>query len=239
MPNDPSAAVLVRPRRVAVLVSGSGSNLQAVLDRAASDPAFGGEVVVVGSDRPDAYGLVRAAEAGVPTVVEALRDHPDRATWEEALRSGLLAHDPGVIVLAGFMRVLSGAFVATWPGRVVNTHPSLLPAFRGANAVRDALEFGVKVTGSTVHLVDDQVDHGPIIAQQAVEVHSDDTEASLHDRIRAVEHELFPACISLLCKDRLEVRDRTVVIRPHPDHPHPDDQHPDDEHPDDQQEETP
>lgn len=219
MPVAASATVPTRRRRVAVLVSGSGSNLQAVLGRASSDPAFGGEVVVVGADRPDAYGLVRAEQAGVPTVVEPLSDHPDRATWEQALRSGLLAHEPEVIVLAGFMRVLSGAFVATWPGRVINTHPSLLPAFRGANAVRDALEFGVKVTGSTVHLVDDQVDHGPIIAQQAVEVHSDDTEDSLHRRIREVEHELFPACISLLCQDRLEVRDRTVVIRPHPDQP--------------------
>jgi len=210
-----------------VLVSGSGSNLQAVLDRSSSDPAFGGEVVVVGADRPDAYGLVRAEQAGLPTVVRSLGDHPDRATWEEALRTDLLAYDPDVIVLAGFMRVLSGAFVATWPGRVINTHPSLLPSFRGAHAVREALEFGVKVTGSTVHLVDDQVDHGPIIAQRPVEVRSDDTEDSLHDRIKEVEHDLFPACISLLCQDRLQVRDRTVVIRPIPPPPDPD--HPQEE----------
>ena len=224
MPADVSAAAPARPRRLAVLASGNGSNLQAVLDRSSADPAFGGEVVVVGADRPDAYGLVRARQAGVPTVVQSLGDHPDRATWEEALRSDLLAYEPEVIVLAGFMRVLSGRFVATWPGRVINTHPSLLPAFRGAHAVREALEFGVKVTGSTVHLVDDQVDHGPIIAQQPVEVRSDDTEDSLHDRIKEVEHELFPACISLLCQGRLEIRDRTVVIRPplaHPPLAHP------------------
>jgi phosphoribosylglycinamide formyltransferase 1 len=218
---DASTAAPARPRRLAVLVSGSGSNLQAVLDRASSDPAFGGEVVVVGADRPDAHGLVRAEQAGVPTVVQSLGDHPDRATWEEALRDDLLPYEPDVIVLAGFMRVLSGSFVATWPGRVINTHPSLLPAFRGAHAVREALAFGVKVTGSTVHLVDDQVDHGPIIAQQPVEVRADDTEDSLHDRIKAVEHDLFPACISLLCHDRLEVRDRTVVIHP-PHHPQED-----------------
>jgi len=219
LPADASASVPARPRRLAVLVSGSGSNLQAVLDRIASDPGFGGEVVVVGADRPDAYGLIRAEQAGVPTVVQPLGEHPDRAAWEEALRADLLTYDPEVIVLAGFMRVLSGPFVTTWSGRVINTHPSLLPAFRGAHAVREALEFGVKVTGSTVHLVDDQVDHGPIIAQQPVVVHPDDTEDSLHERIKAVEHEMFPACISLLCQDRLEVRDRTVVIHPHPDHP--------------------
>ncbi|MCA1784254.1 MAG: hypothetical protein LC679_19400 [Intrasporangiaceae bacterium] len=135
MPADASAAAPAHPRRLAVLVSGSGSNLQAVLDRIASDPAFGGEVVVVGADRPDAYGLVRAEEAGLPTIVQPLSDHPDRATWEEALRADLLAYEPEAIVLAGFMRVLSGSFVATWPGRVINTHPSLLPAFAWRSAI--------------------------------------------------------------------------------------------------------
>jgi phosphoribosylglycinamide formyltransferase 1 len=201
------------PLRLAVLVSGSGTNLQALLDAVASDQDFGGEVVVVGSDRADAGGLARADAAGIATVVQPLDAHPDRATWEAALRDDLEAHRPGAIVLAGFMRILSPSFLAGWPDRVINTHPSLLPAFRGAHAVREALEYGVKVTGSTVHLVDEQVDHGPIVAQQAVEIRDGDTEGSLHDRIKAVEHELLPACVKLLCHGRIEVEGRHVRVR--------------------------
>lgn len=201
------------PARLAVLVSGSGTNLQALLDAITADPDFGGEVVVVGSDRPDAAGLERAERAGIATVVEAPAAHADRATWERALRDGLAAHRPDAVVLAGFMRILSGAFLAAWPDRVINTHPSLLPAFRGAHAVREALAYGVRVTGSTIHLVDDQVDHGPIVAQQAVEVHDDDTEETLHERIKAVEHELFPACVKLLCNGRLTIDGRHVRVR--------------------------
>jgi len=205
-----------RPARIAVLVSGSGSNLQALLDRIAADPGFGGEVVVVGADRPEAFGLTRAREAGIATVTQRLRDHPDRDTWEHALRADLERHHPDVVVLAGFMKILSASFLAGWPRRVINTHPSLLPAFRGAHAVRDALEHGVKLTGSTVHLVDELVDHGPIIAQQAVEVRPDDDEERLHERIKAVEHELFPTCVGWLCRGQLEVRDRIVTIHDDP-----------------------
>lgn len=202
------------PTRLAVLVSGSGTNLQALLDAIAADPGFGGEVVVVGSDRPDAGGLERARAAGIATVVEAIGDHADRPTWERVLRARLEDHEPDAVVLAGFMRILSGAFLDGWPDRVINTHPSLLPAFRGAHAVRDALEHGVKVTGSTVHLVDEQVDHGPIVAQRAVEVAEDDDDTSLHERIKVVEHELLPACVKLLCQDRLVVDGRHVHVRP-------------------------
>jgi phosphoribosylglycinamide formyltransferase-1 len=198
---------------LAVLVSGAGTNLQALLDATATDPDFGGEVVVVGADRADAAGLTRADDAGLPTVVEPLDAHPDRATWEAALRTSIAAHRTDAVVLAGFMRILSGAFLAGWPDRVVNTHPSLLPAFRGAHAVRDALAHGVRVTGSTVHLVDEQVDHGPIIAQRAVEVHEDDTETSLHERIKAVEHELLPACVRLLCQGRVHLDGRHVRVK--------------------------
>jgi phosphoribosylglycinamide formyltransferase 1 len=198
--------------RIAVLVSGSGSNLQALLDAIDADPAFGGEVVVVGADRRDAYGLTRAEAAGIPTVVQVLSDHPDRPSWERALRRDLEAYGPDVVVLAGFMKILTGELLDGWPGRVVNTHPSLLPAFRGAHAVREALEHGVKISGSTVHLVDELVDHGPIIAQRPVEVRPDDTEESLHERIKQVEHELFPACVRLLCRDLLTVRGRIVTI---------------------------
>jgi phosphoribosylglycinamide formyltransferase 1 len=198
--------------RLAVLVSGGGTNLAALLAAIDADPDFGARVVVVGSDRAEAGGLLRAREAGVPTVVEQLAEHPDRPTWERALVAGLAEHRPDVIVLAGFMRLLSGDFLARWPDRVVNTHPSLLPAFRGANAVGDALDYGVKVTGSTVHLVDEQVDHGPIIAQRPVEVLGDDTEETLHERIKAVEHELLPACVKLLSRGRLEVHGRHVRV---------------------------
>lgn len=200
--------------RLAVLVSGSGTNLQALLDRIAAEPGFDAQVVVVASDRADAQGLARAADAGIPTVAVPADAHPDRAAWEADLTAQVAAHAPDAVVLAGFMRILSGRFLSRWPDRVINTHPSLLPAFRGAHAVRDALAYGVRVTGSTVHLVDEQVDHGPIIAQRAVEVRPDDTEASLHERIKAVEHELLPTCVELLCSDRLEVVGRHVRTRP-------------------------
>jgi phosphoribosylglycinamide formyltransferase 1 len=202
--------------RLAVLVSGAGTNLSALLEATRADPAFGGEIVVVGSDRAEAGGLTVAREAGLPTVVEPLYAGADRAAWEAALRAGLASHAPDVVVLAGFMRVLSGAFLAGWPDRVVNAHPSLLPAFRGAHAVRDALDYGVKVTGSTIHLVDEQVDHGPIVAQEPVEVRDDDTETSLHARIKAVEHRLLPACVAALCRGELRIDGRHVSRTPSP-----------------------
>ncbi len=196
------------PTRLAVLVSGGGSNLRALLDAIAADAGFGGEVVVVGSDRTDAGGLAHARAAGVPTVTEQLERGADpgrRAAWERRLADGLATYRPDVVVLAGFMRILSGEFLARWPDRVVNTHPSLLPAFRGAHAVRAALDHGVKVTGCTVHLVDEEVDHGPILAQEAVAVLPADTEAALHERIKGVEHRLLPTCVRALCHDRVVV----------------------------------
>jgi len=168
--------------------------------------------VVVASDRADAGGLARARAAGIPVAVEAPADHADRATWEAALTEAVAAHEPDAVVLAGFMRILSGRFLGGWPGRVLNTHPSLLPAFRGAHAVREALEYGVTLTGCTVHLVDEQVDHGPILAQEAVPVLPDDTEGSLHERIKAVEHRLLPACVRLVCHDRLRMEGRRVRL---------------------------
>ncbi|MDX1510163.1 MAG: phosphoribosylglycinamide formyltransferase [Nitriliruptorales bacterium] len=202
--------------RLAVLVSGSGTNLQALIDATTEDPDFGGQIVVVGSDQPDAGALDRARAAGIPTVAEALGAHPDRPTWEKALADRLAEHRPDIVVLAGFMKLVSGDFLRRWPDRVVNTHPSLLPGLRGAHAVRDALAHGVKVTGCTVHLVDEEVDHGPIIAQQAVTVEPDDTEESLHERIKAVEHVLLPACVKLLCHDRVQLDGRVVRILEEP-----------------------
>lgn len=201
-------------RRIAVLVSGSGSNLQSLLDTIARDGDFGGEVVVVGSDQPDCLGLERARRAGIPAVGVALDDHPDRPTWERELVGQLEAHDPELVVLAGFMRVVSSDFLARWPQRVVNIHPSLLPAFAGAHGVRDALEYGVKVTGSTVHIVDEEVDHGPIIAQEPVDVEPEDDVDRLHERIKEVEHRLLPACVKLLCHDRVRIEGRHATVVP-------------------------
>jgi phosphoribosylglycinamide formyltransferase 1 len=196
------------PRRIAVLVSGSGTNLQALLDASAGDPFFGGTVVVVASDQPECLGLKRAAAAGIPTVAARVADHADRDSWEAALTDAIWEHRPDLVVLAGFMRVLSPLFLKKWPDRVINIHPSLLPAFPGPLGVREAIAYGVKVTGTTVHFVDEQVDHGPIIAQRPVEVSDHDDETSLHDRIKVLEHMLLPAVVKLLCHDRIVVEGR-------------------------------
>ena len=190
-------------RRVVVLISGAGSNLRALLDA-----DLGADVVLVVSDRADAGGLQMAHEAGVPTAVVALASFPDRETWETALAGYITEAAPDLVVLAGFMRILSGAVVQRWP--MLNVHPSLLPAFPGARAVRDALEHGVKVTGATVHFVDELVDHGPIVAQEAVPVRPDDDEETLHARIKHSEHRLLADAVAAFCNDRLRVTGRLV-----------------------------
>ncbi|MGH3664713.1 MAG: phosphoribosylglycinamide formyltransferase [Egibacteraceae bacterium] len=195
-------------RRVVVLVSGAGSNLQALLDR----DDLGGRVVRVVADVPGAGGLDRARAAGVAAVVVDRNGHPDRNAWEEALSEVVAAAEPDLVVLAGFMRILSGRFVRRWP--IVNVHPSLLPAFPGAHAVADALAHGVKVTGVTVHFVAEEVDAGPIIAQEAVGVAADDTPDSLHERIKAVEHRLLPDAVRSFCRGRLQVDGRHVRSLP-------------------------
>jgi phosphoribosylglycinamide formyltransferase 1 len=202
-------------KRAAVLLSGQGSNLQALLD-AAADPGFGVEVVLVASDRPDAGGLDRARRAGVPTAVVRLADHPDRPAFDRALQAAVAAARPDAVCLAGFMRILGPGFVRAFPDRIVNTHPSLLPAFPGAHAVRDALAYGVRVTGCTVHLVDEQVDHGPVLFQAAVPVEPDDDEASLHERIKREEHRLLPAAVRLVAHDRVLLDGRHARILPEP-----------------------
>lgn len=203
-----------RARPIAVLVSGSGTNLMALVDAIDRDATFGGQVVVVGSDRPGCLGLERARQRGILTVVEAVDAHSDRPTWERALVGRLQQHRPDVVVLAGFMRLLSPAFLAGWPQAVVNVHPSLLPAFPGAHGVRDALAHGVKVTGTTVHIVDEHVDHGPIIAQRPVEVREDDDVTTLHERIKDVEHDLLPAAVKLVCHGRVRIEGRRTRILP-------------------------
>jgi phosphoribosylglycinamide formyltransferase 1 len=196
-------------KRVAVLVSGQGSNLQALLD-AAAEPGSGMAVVLVASDRPGAYGLERARRAGVDTAVVRPADHPDRPAFDRALRDLVAAARPDAVCLAGFMRILGPDFVRAFPDRIVNTHPSLLPAFRGANAVRDALAYGSRISGCTVHLVDEEVDHGPVLFQAAVPVEDGDDEDRLHERIKREEHRLLPAAVRLVAAGRLRVDGRRV-----------------------------
>jgi phosphoribosylglycinamide formyltransferase 1 len=203
-----STAEVPVPSRIAVLISGAGSNLQALLDH----PDVGAQLALVVSDRPGVRGLQRAEQAGVPTAVAAFADHSDRGEWERALTEAVAACEPDLVVLAGFMRILSADFVNRWP--VLNVHPSLLPAFPGARAVEEALAWGVKVTGCTVHFVDEQVDHGPIVAQEAVPVGEGDDAEVLHERIRAVEHRLLPHCVHLFCQGHLRLEGRHVRITP-------------------------
>jgi len=198
-------------KRVVVLVSGHGSNLQALLD-AAARPGSGMAVVLVAADRPGAYGLERARTAGVATAVVRPADHPDRRAFDLALRDLVAAALPDAVCLAGFMRILGPDFVRAFPERIVNTHPSLLPAFRGAHAVRDALAYGVKVSGCTIHLIDEEVDHGPVLFQAAVPVVDGDDEASLHERIKAEEHRLLPAAVRLVAEGRVRVEGRQARV---------------------------
>lgn len=191
-----------------VLVSGSGTLLQALLDARAE----GWSVVGVLSDRADAYGLQRARAAGVPTAVVDLADFPDRAAWDVGVTKAVQVFAPDLVVLAGFMRILGDPFLAAFGGRTVNTHPALLPAFPGAHGVRDALGYGVKLTGSTVIIVDAGVDTGPIIAQRAVPVEDGDDESSLHERIKVVERELLVDVVDRMLTAGWQVDGRRVRI---------------------------
>jgi phosphoribosylglycinamide formyltransferase-1 len=172
-----------------VLLSGTGS-LCAALLAATDDPGYPAAVVAVGSDRP-ADGLDHATRRGLPTFVCAVGDHTDRAAWDRALAAQIAAYEPDLVVSAGFMKIVGPAVLDAFGGRLINTHPALLPAFPGAHAVRDALAAGVPVTGATVHVVDAGVDTGPVLAQREVVVLPEDDEARLHERIKDVERELL------------------------------------------------
>ncbi len=197
----PAVAPAAPRCRVVVLISGAGT-LCAALLAAADDPGYPAEVVAVGSDRADAAGLAAARARGLPTFVQPLRDHPDRAAWDRALAADLAAHRPDWVVCAGFMKLLGPAVLAAFADRVVNTHPALLPAFPGAHAVRDALAAGVTTTGTTVHLVDAGVDTGPVLTQRPVPVQPGDDEARLHERIKTVERELLVQTVAELATGR-------------------------------------
>jgi phosphoribosylglycinamide formyltransferase 1 len=194
--------------RIAVLVSGAGTNLQALLD----DPMAGPAIVLVVSDRPGVFALERASRAGLKALVLQPGDFESREAHDVALVQALKQEAIDVVVLAGYMRILSREFVDAFENRVLNIHPSLLPAFPGAHAVRDAIDWGVKVTGVTVHLVDSDVDHGPIVSQEPVLVLPGDDETSLHRRIQEVEHRIYRQAAALLGEGRLKVEGRRVHV---------------------------
>jgi phosphoribosylglycinamide formyltransferase-1 len=199
------------PARVVVLVSGSGTLLQALLDATAAAD-YPARVVAVGSDRKGIEGLARAERAGVPTFALPVREYADRAAWNEALTGAVVEHRPDLVVSAGFMKILGPAFLAGIGCPMINTHPALLPAFPGVHGVADALAYGVKVTGATLHLVDAGVDTGPVLAQSAVPVEPGDTEDTLHERIKSEERRLLVGTVAALARDGATVTRREVTI---------------------------
>jgi phosphoribosylglycinamide formyltransferase-1 len=191
-----------------VLASGAGTNLQALLD----EPHVGPSVVLAVSDRVDALALERARKHDVKAVVLQPAHYGSREAFDRAMRQLLEEEAIEYVLLAGFMRILGPEVVGAYHERILNVHPSLLPAFAGAHAVRDALAWGVRVTGATVHLVDDELDHGPIVVQETVEVSPDDDEVSLHARIQEVEHRLYPRAARWMIDGRLKVEGRRVHV---------------------------
>ncbi len=201
-----------------VLVSWSGTNLQALLDAVAEqgEEAYGARIVAVGADRDGIEGLERARRAGIPAFVCRVRDYATREEWDRALAEATAAHEPDLVVSAGFMKIVGKEFLARFAGRVVNTHPALLPSFPGTHGVRDALAYGAKVTGCTVHFVDDGVDTGPIIAQGVVEVLDEDDAdggAALHERIKEVERRLLVDVVGRLSRDGYRIEGRKVRLQ--------------------------
>lgn len=199
-------------RTLGILISGRGTNLQAILD-AIREKRLSARVGLVLSNVAEAAGLERARGASVPVAVLSHRSFETREAFDRAMAKELQKHEVDLVCLAGFMRLLSPAFIREFSGRIVNIHPSLLPAFPGLHAQRQALEHGVKLSGCTVHLVDEELDHGPILLQSAVPVREDDTEESLAARILVEEHRLYPQAIGLLLDGKVEVRGRRAVIR--------------------------
>jgi phosphoribosylglycinamide formyltransferase-1 len=193
--------------KIAVLASGSGTNLQALIEA----PDLGAEIALVVSDRPDAVAIERARKAGIDTKVLPYGDYASRAEFGAAIEEAADHAGAEALVLAGFMRILGAGIVDTFRDRVLNIHPSLLPAFPGAHAVDQALEHGVKVTGVTVHFVDEEIDHGPIIAQRAVPVLPGDDRDSLHARIQVEEHDLYPRVVSAFARGEIALEGRKVT----------------------------
>jgi phosphoribosylglycinamide formyltransferase-1 len=192
-----------------VLVSGTGTNLQALID-ACGDPAYGARVVAVGADRDDIEGLARAERAGIPTFVRKVGQFTSRGYWDKALTDTVAAFEPDLVVLAGFMKLCGPVFLDRFDGRVVNTHPALSPSFPGMRGPAEALEYGVKVTGATLFVVDEGVDTGPIIAQTVVPVEDDDDVESLHERIKVAERQMLVDSVGRIAREGMAVEGRRV-----------------------------
>ncbi|ROR73640.1 phosphoribosylglycinamide formyltransferase [Bogoriella caseilytica] len=199
------------PARLVVLISGTGSNLAALLE-AAADPGYGAQVVAVGADRHSATGLEHARAAGSPVFVERVGDYAERSAWDRALATQVAQFEPDLVVSAGFMKLLGPAFLTAFAGRTVNTHPALSPAFPGMHGPRDALDYGVKVTGCTLFVVDDGVDTGAILDQRAVEVAADDDVESLHERIKIAERSMLVEQVGRMAREGWIIDGRTVRV---------------------------
>ena len=192
-----------------MLVSGAGTNLQALLD-ATADPAYGATVVAGGADRDGIEGLARAERAGIPTFVHRVGDHGTREEWDAAMTASCASYQPDLVVSAGFMKLAGATFLEAFGGRYLNTHPALLPSFPGMHGAADALEHGVKVTGATLFVVDAGVDTGPIVAQVVVPVEDDDDVDSLHERIKVAERQMLVDSVGRLAREGFTITDRKV-----------------------------
>jgi phosphoribosylglycinamide formyltransferase 1 len=208
---DRQAPAGQRPARLVVLVSGSGSNLQALLD-ACADPEYGAAVVAVGADRDGIGGLTRAAAREIPTFVHRVSDHPDRAAWDRALTASCAGYHPDLVISAGFLKLAGPDFLAAFGGRYVNTHNSLLPAFPGRYGPREALAYGVRISGATLFFVDEGVDTGPIIAQVSVPVLAGDTEETLTERIKQAERHQLVEYTGRLVREGWTITGRRVTF---------------------------
>jgi phosphoribosylglycinamide formyltransferase 1 len=197
--------------RLVVLVSGEGTNLQALID-ASADPDYGATVAAVGADRGNIGALDRAAKASIPSFTLRVSGFGSREEWDRALTANCARYEPDLIVCAGFMKLVGTAFLARFAGRCLNTHPALLPSFPGMHGVKEALEYGVKVTGCTVFLVDEGVDAGPVLAQAAVPVLDNDDEKTLHERIKVAERALLVATVGRMAREGWSVTGRKVRI---------------------------
>jgi phosphoribosylglycinamide formyltransferase-1 len=200
------------PKNIAVFISGRGSNFFAILT-GIEKGLIRGRIDVVVSDNPDAAGLDRARERGIPCKVFTRHRGESRGDYFTRISAFLESRDIDLILLAGFMKVVSGGFIREYENRILNIHPALLPSFPGERAQKQALDYGVRVSGCTAHFVDEGVDTGPIILQEAVPVHQDDSEETLSERILSREHVIFPRAVQLFCEDRLEVSGRRVIIK--------------------------
>lgn len=202
---------VLKPLKIGVLISGSGSNLQAIIDRIA-EGFLNAEIVLVISSRPDAYGLERAAKAGIPSIALNREVYKDAQAANKQIADALKEAGAEYVIMAGYMRKVTNEVLDVFPDRIVNLHPALLPSFKGAHAIEDAFNFGVKITGITVHFANEDYDKGPIIAQRAVEVRESDTLDSLEERIHEAEHALYPEVLSWLAAGRVQIDPETRTV---------------------------